>query len=98
MTNAARATVTPSTREAMMAAVSAAVAGMHEAEMDKKPKWFWHLFRRCEVKAERIAEQASHGPHACGDATFIEVYAKTLPALLTAALDAHEQAMSRIGR
>ena len=30
-----------------------------------------------------------HGPHACGDATFIEVYAKTLPALMKKALDAH---------
>jgi len=43
---------------------------------------------RCdpEREAARIAEQATHGPQACGDATFIEVYAKTLPALVTKAL------------
>jgi hypothetical protein len=42
-----------------------------------------------------LAEQATHGPHACGDAIFIEVYAKSLPALLRAAIDAHEQALAR---
>jgi len=89
MTKAARSTATPSTREAMMAAVSAAVIKMHEAEMDKKPKWFWHLFRRREVKAERIAEQASHGPHACGDATFIEVSGKKSLVYRRAAVSAH---------
>ena len=50
-------------------------------------EWFWHLFAKCEAKAARIAEQAVHGPHACGDATFIEVYAKTMPALLLKGLE-----------
>src|SRR5260370_25641608 len=71
-----------------MGAVGAAVIKMHKEAMDKKPDGFWHLFAKCEAKAARIAEQAAHGPHACGDATFIEVYAKSLPALLTTALEA----------
>ncbi len=50
--------------------------------------WFWHLFAVCEAKAARVAGQATHGAGACGDATFIEVYAKSLPALLTTALEA----------
>ena len=60
---------------------------MHKAEMAKRPEWFWHLFAKCEAKAARIAEQAVHAPHACGDATFIEVYAKTMPALLLRGLE-----------
>jgi hypothetical protein len=72
-----------------MGAVGAAAIKMHKAEIDKKPEWFWHLFAKCEAKAARIAEQAAHAPHACGDATFIEVYAKTMPALLTKALETH---------
>ncbi|MGB9114125.1 hypothetical protein [Bradyrhizobium sp.] len=72
-----------------MSTIGAAVIKMHKEAMDKKPAWFWHLFAKCEAKAARIAEQAAHGPHACGDATFIEVYAKTLPALMEKALDAH---------
>jgi hypothetical protein len=39
-----------------------------------------------------LAEQAARAPNACGDATFIEVYAKNLPKLMTAALNAHEKA------
>ena len=70
-----------------MGTVGAAVIKMHKEAMDKKPDWFWHLFAKCEAKAARIAEQAAHGPQACGDATFIEVYAKTLPVLLTKALE-----------
>jgi hypothetical protein len=70
-----------------MGAVGAAVIKMHKEAMDKKPDWFWHLFAKCEAKAARIAEQAAHGPHSNGDATFIEVYASTLPALLTQALE-----------
>ena len=70
-----------------MAAVGAAVIKMHKAEMAKRPEWFWHLFAKCEAKAARIAEQAAHGPHACGDATFIEVYAKTMPTLLLKGLE-----------
>jgi hypothetical protein len=71
-----------------MGAVGAAVIKMHKEAMDKKPDWFWHLFAVCEAKAARLAEQAAHGPHACGDATFIEVYAKSLPMLVTKALQA----------
>jgi hypothetical protein len=63
--------------------------------MPDRFEWLRHLLRRCEAKAAKIAEQATHGPHACGDATFIEVYAKSLPALLRAAIDAHEQALAR---
>jgi len=70
-----------------MGAVGAAVIKMHKEAMDKKPDWFWHLFAKCEAKAARIAEQATHGPQACGDATFIEVYAKSLPALVAKALE-----------
>jgi hypothetical protein len=70
-----------------MGAVGAAVIKMHKEAMDRKPDWFWHLFAKCEAKAARIAEQAAHGPNACGDATFIEVYAKNLPALVAKALE-----------
>jgi hypothetical protein len=76
-----------------MSAVGAAVIKMHKEVMHQKPDWFWHIFAKCEAKAARIAEQAARGPHACGDATFIEVYAKNLPRLLAAALNAHEQAL-----
>src|SRR5579872_353040 len=72
-----------------MSAVGAAVIKMHHDAMEKKPDWFWHLFARCEAKAVRIAEEAAHAPNACGDATFIEVYAMTLPALMKKALVAH---------
>lgn len=78
-----------------MSAVGAAVIKMHKAGMDKKPDWFWHIFAKCEAKAARIAEQAAREPNACGDATFIEIYAKNLPKLMTAALNAHEQALAR---
>ena len=71
-----------------MGTVGAAVLKMHKQALDKKPDWFWHLFAVCEAKAARIAEQATHGAGACGDATFIEVYAKSLPALVTKALAA----------
>jgi hypothetical protein len=71
-----------------MGAVGAAVIKMHKEAMDKKPDWFWHLFAKCEAKAARIAAQAAQGPRSNGDATFIEVYAKTLPALTTKALEA----------
>jgi hypothetical protein len=76
-----------------MGAVGAAVIKRHKKTMDKEPDWFWHVFARSEAKAAHVAEQAEHSPDACGDATFIEVYARTLPALLTAALDGHEQAI-----
>lgn len=75
-----------------MSAVGAAVIKMNKAALHQKPDWFWHLFAKCEAKAARIAEQAARAPNACGDATFIEMYAKNLPKLVTAALNAHEKA------
>jgi hypothetical protein len=74
-----------------MSAVGAAVIKKHKHAMEKKPEWFWHMFAKCEAKAARIAEQAARAPQACGDAAFIETYAKSLPKLMTAALDAHEK-------
>jgi hypothetical protein len=74
-----------------MSAVGAAVIKINKEAMSKKPDWFWHLFAKCEAKAARIAEQASRAPNACGDATFIEVYARNLPRLMTTALKAHEK-------
>ena len=79
-----------------MSAVGAAVIKMNKESLHKKPDWFWHLFAKCEAKAARIAEQAARAPNACGDATFIEVYARNLPKLMTAALSAHEKAQSRL--
>jgi len=76
-----------------MGAVGAAVIKMHKEAMEKKPDWFWHLFAKCEAKAARIAEQAAHGPQACGDATFIEDYARQLPKLMASALEAREKAL-----
>ena len=54
-------------------------------------------------KADKIVEQAAQAQYSDGEATYVEVYAKTLPTLLTAALDAHEEALeqldgSRLGR
>ena len=77
-----------------MSAVGAAVLKMNKEPLHKKPDWFWHLFAKCEARAARIAEQAARAPNACGDATFIEVYAKNLPKLVTAALSAHEKAQA----
>ena len=74
-----------------MSAVGAAVIKTNKEALHKKPDWFWHLFAKCEAKAARIAEQAARAPNACGDATFIEVYARNLPRLMTAALNAHEK-------
>jgi hypothetical protein len=76
-----------------MSAVGAAVLKRHKHAMDKKPEWFWHIFAKCEAKAARIAEQATRAPHACGDAAFIETYAKNLLKLMTAALNAHEKGL-----
>ena len=86
MSPAALSALSPGVVSAM-GAVGAAVIKMHKAEIAKRPEWFWHLFAKCEAKAARIAEQAVHGPGACGDATFIEVYAKTMPALLLKGLE-----------
>src|SRR5258707_13127431 len=74
-------------RQAIMALVSVAVAEMHPAARAAKPEWFEHLLHRAETKAAKIAAQAALSPYACGDATFAEVFAKTLPTLFTEALD-----------
>jgi hypothetical protein len=76
-----------------MAAVGAAVIKLHKATMDKEPEWFWNLFAKCEAKAARIAAQAARAPRSNGDATFIEVYARTLPELVKKALSARKQAL-----
>jgi hypothetical protein len=94
MTQSAQAAPQPDARQAAMAAVSAAAIKTHEAVMRAKPEWFWHMLRRCEAKAAKIAEQASHGAQANGEATFMEVYASTLPTLFTAAMDAYQQALN----
>jgi hypothetical protein len=94
MTQLAQAAPQPDARQAAMAAKRAAAIKMHADVMRAKPEWFWHMLRRCEAKAAKLAEQASHGPHANGEATFIEAYAKTLPTLFTAAMDAYEQALN----
>jgi hypothetical protein len=75
-----------------MSAVGAAVIKMNKGALHQKPDWVWHLFAQCEAKAARLAEQAARAPNACGDATFIEAYAKNLPKLMTSALAAHEKA------
>jgi hypothetical protein len=93
MSQLARAETFPDARQAAMTAASAAAIQMHEAVLRAKPEWFWHMMRRCEAKAAKIAEQASRGPDASGDATFIEVYATTLPTLFTAAMAAYQQAL-----
>jgi hypothetical protein len=81
-------TITPADpRRAIASLISAAVAGMHPAARAAKAEWFDHLLKRCEAKAFKIATQAALSPYACGDATFAEVYAKTLPTLFTEALE-----------
>ncbi|MDH2384926.1 hypothetical protein [Bradyrhizobium sp. CER78] len=76
-----------------MSAIGAAVIKKHKPSLGKSPDWFWHMFAKCEAKAARVAEQAARDPQACGDATFIEVYAAQLPKLMTAALESHEKAL-----
>lgn len=76
-----------------MSAVGAAVIKKNKPALGKNPDWFWHMFAKCEAKAARLAEQAARDPAACGDATFIEVYAAQLPKLMTAALESHEKAL-----
>jgi hypothetical protein len=72
-----------------MGTVGAAVIKLHKEALDKKPEWFWHLFAKCEAKAARLADQAARAPRSNGDATFVEVYARTLPELVKKALSAH---------
>lgn len=76
-----------------MSVVGAAVIKKNKAAFGKNPDWFWHMFAKCEAKAARIAGQAARSPEACGDATFIEVYAAQLPKLMTSALESHEKAL-----
>ncbi|MBR0696675.1 hypothetical protein [Bradyrhizobium lablabi] len=76
-----------------MSAVGAAVIKKNKAALSENADWFWHMFAKCEAKAARIAEQAARNPDACGDATFIELYAKNLPKLMASALEAHEKAL-----
>ena len=85
MSAVALSTMSPGVVSAM-GAVGAAVIKMHKEALDKQPDWFWHSFAKSEAKAARLADEAAHGPRACGDATFIEVYAKTLPPLFATAL------------
>jgi hypothetical protein len=68
----------------MMSLISASVGGMHQEAREKRPEWFEHLLRKAETKASKIAALS---PYACGDATFAEVFAKTLPTLFTEALE-----------
>jgi hypothetical protein len=84
----------PDARQAAMEAERAAVIKMHEAVMRAKQEWFQHIMQRCEAKAAGIAEQASHGTEANGATTFSEVYARTFPALFTAAIAAYKQALN----
>ncbi|MHC2337836.1 hypothetical protein [Bradyrhizobium sp. USDA 4454] len=76
-----------------MSAVGAAVIKKNKPALGKSPDWFWHMFAKCEAKAARVAEQAAHDPQACGDATFIEVYAAQLPKLMASALESHDKAL-----
>jgi len=76
-----------------MSAVGAAVIKKHKVAVDKNPEWFWHMFAKCEARAARLAEQAAREPQACGDATFIEDYARQLPKLMASALEAREKAL-----
>ncbi|MCP1975154.1 hypothetical protein [Bradyrhizobium elkanii] len=76
-----------------MSAVGAAVIKKNKPALGKNADWFWHMFAKCEARAARIAEQAARDPEACGDATFIEIYAAQLPKLMAAALESHEKAL-----
>ena len=78
-----------------MSAVGAAVIKKHKAALGDNADWFWHMFAKCEAKAARVAEEAARDPKACGDATFIETYARQLPKLMTAALEAREKALKQ---
>jgi hypothetical protein len=93
MTQAVRTVTFLDPRRAVMMAASAAAMEAHEAVLRAKPEWFWHMMRRCEAKALKIAEQAAQGPDANGEATFIEVYARTLPTLFAASMAAYQQAL-----
>ena len=76
-----------------MSAVGAAVIKKNKAALDNNADWFWHMFAKCEAKAARIAEEAARDPLACGDASFIETYARQLPKLMASALEARAKAL-----
>jgi hypothetical protein len=82
----------PTGREAAISAISAAMVKLHPQAARDRPKWFWHLLHKSEAKARAIAEQATQSPYSSGDATFIEVFAKSLPALFTEALERLDEA------
>ena len=92
MSHLARAVTFLDPRQAAMATVNAAAIEAHQAVMHAKPEWFHHIMRRCEAKAAKIAEQAA-GHDANSEATFVEVYTRTFPALFTAAIAAYQQAL-----
>jgi hypothetical protein len=103
MRRAVQAAIPDTLLDAIKIAVASAVTKAHEQAQRERPYWFRHILMRCEVKADKIAEQAAQAQYSNGEATYIEVYAKTLPMLLTAALDAHEEVSeqldgSRLGR
>ena len=79
-----------------MSAVGAAVIKKHKQAMGENPEWFWHMFAKCEAKAAHIADQAARAPQACGDAAFIETYAKNLPKLMTVALERDGSSLNRL--
>ena len=93
MSHLARTVTFLDPRQAAIAAVSAAAIEGHEAVMRAKPEWFYHIMRRCEAKAAKIAEQAA-GHSANSEATFSEVYARTFPPLFSAAIAAYQQAIN----
>ena len=73
-----------------MGTIGAAVIKLHkETRWARSRNGSGHLFAKCEAKAARLADQAAHAPRSNGDATFIEVYARTLPELAEKALSAH---------
>ena len=82
--------------DAIKIAVASAVTQAHEQAQRERPYWFRHILMRCGVEADKIAEQAAQAQYSDGEATYVEVYAKTLPTLLTAALDAHEEALEQL--
>jgi hypothetical protein len=74
--------------------VSAAVVEMHAQALRERPEWFWHLMKRCEARADKIASQAALGPYSCGEASYIAEYAKTLPVLVAEALEAFDEKLA----
>jgi hypothetical protein len=95
MQRAQNANLQPNSRQMIISMVSAAVVERHAPAQQDRPEWFWHLLRKAETKAAKIAEQAAQSEYSYGGATFIEVYAKTLPVLLTQALERLDEPTKR---